>query len=1096
MMPFNETIQFTFKGRDQLSGPTANAQRRIDALGGSFRKSMMVATAFGTVIGQALGGGLLAVGNAFRNGYRDAQTYNQLIRQTGAVLKATGGAAGVSVNHVLKMASSLESLSLVDENLIVNAENVLLTFRRIQNVTGKGNDIFDQATKAALNLSLAMHEDLQTAAVQVGKALNDPVDGMNNLRRIGVTFSRDQQNVIKNLEKTGHHLEAQKMILAELTKEFGGTAEAAGKGLPGALFRLKDALTDAFRDLFRKYEPGLARFATWLAKGVPGALHATISALDAVGQFIVKSVVPELTKLLKEYGPKIAKAFGEARDRAIEVWREYSPKVVKLLGQARDKAVVLWKQYGPKVAKVLDEAKDDIRAAFNKIKGLDWNRILGNAKDIATKVAKIATDVGTEIGKDAKEWGGKILDGINTGLKTGDWKPLGKTVGEGLATALKNSASAASKIAGAVEGWMANVNWYDVGTTAAKFAVPFAVGFVTDFVNNLFDYVFTHPMDTAKLALAIIPAGKFLRAFGPLRRLIEKLPFGKWISDHILAAGAAVFDGIKTFVKGIGEGMWVEFKNEFPRIGGKIEGIFKGGFKGMLERTGTWLNQKAKDLATAIGTGIGKGVNSVIHAVGDVVREINKPFLKPEAWLLEKGIGIMNGLKTGIGKVAGAVAKKVQDIKNAILDKFAKPGVWLLDKGSQFIDGLKKGIDRAKGAALRNLQDFVNNIKGKFTTAKNWLLDRGSQLIDGIRRGWNRGFGAVMGRVTDLKNRITGFFKGAFNWIFNDGWRVVEGFFSGMGAKLRGAYNWVRDNLYEPVKNAIVSLFKIQSPSKVMMGLGAHVIGGFVKGLLLHNPVKTITGVGVSALGALASLVGKGAIAISRIPMNVLGKLSNFLFGGSMPMGGPIGQKLSGSYGPFPAAVARWAPLVMQGLRANGLSPLLLGKVLKQLQTESGGNPFAVNNWDVNARRGTPSKGLMQVIGPTFGRWHYPGTSWDIFDPRANIFAALRYAKARYGPGLSFLGQGHGYDTGGVAAGSGWWFKGPQKERVLSPRQTVAFERFLSRGGLAGRGGGGGDIHIHLNAPNYVGSRQELMDELYRLARQGRLRQVVTMATS
>ncbi|PKV83082.1 transglycosylase-like protein with SLT domain [Streptomyces sp. TLI_146] len=71
--------------------------------------------------------------------------------------------------------------------------------------------------------------------------------------------------------------------------------------------------------------------------------------------------------------------------------------------------------------------------------------------------------------------------------------------------------------------------------------------------------------------------------------------------------------------------------------------------------------------------------------------------------------------------------------------------------------------------------------------------------------------------------------------------------------------------------------------------------------------------------------------------------------------------------------------------------------ILRNIKRESGGNPRAVNNWDSNARAGTPSKGLLQVIDPTFRRFHVAGTAWDIFDPVANIAAACNYAAHTYG---------------------------------------------------------------------------------------------------
>ncbi|CAM5240614.1 MULTISPECIES: transglycosylase SLT domain-containing protein [Streptomyces] len=69
----------------------------------------------------------------------------------------------------------------------------------------------------------------------------------------------------------------------------------------------------------------------------------------------------------------------------------------------------------------------------------------------------------------------------------------------------------------------------------------------------------------------------------------------------------------------------------------------------------------------------------------------------------------------------------------------------------------------------------------------------------------------------------------------------------------------------------------------------------------------------------------------------------------------------------------------------------------RNILRESSGNPNAINNWDSNAVKGTPSKGLLQVIDPTFQAYHVPGTSTDSYDPVANITAACNYAADRYG---------------------------------------------------------------------------------------------------
>lgn len=127
---------------------------------------------------------------------------------------------------------------------------------------------------------------------------------------------------------------------------------------------------------------------------------------------------------------------------------------------------------------------------------------------------------------------------------------------------------------------------------------------------------------------------------------------------------------------------------------------------------------------------------------------------------------------------------------------------------------------------------------------------------------------------------------------------------------------------------------------------------------------------------------------------------------------------ISQAVGNVGSGVQRWAGLVSQALNMEGLNPGLLHNVLFQMQTESGGNPNAINLTDSNAAAGDPSRGLMQTIMSTFLAYHWPGTSFNIYDPLANISAALNYARHRYGPSLMSggmgIGSGHGYALGGL----------------------------------------------------------------------------------
>lgn len=114
------------------------------------------------------------------------------------------------------------------------------------------------------------------------------------------------------------------------------------------------------------------------------------------------------------------------------------------------------------------------------------------------------------------------------------------------------------------------------------------------------------------------------------------------------------------------------------------------------------------------------------------------------------------------------------------------------------------------------------------------------------------------------------------------------------------------------------------------------------------------------------------------------------------------------------SGVERWRNVAIRALKMTGqYSTANLNALLNQMRTESNGNPNAVNNWDINAKNGTPSKGLLQVIDPTFRQYAMPGFNSNIFDPLSNILASIRYALSRYGS-LRAAYRGVGYANGGI----------------------------------------------------------------------------------
>ncbi len=163
--------------------------------------------------------------------------------QVNAVLQSTSGIAGVSADEIEQYANSLSRVSGVDDEIIQRGEALLLTFTKI------GKDSFPQATEAALNMSVAMGTDLQSSILQVGKALNSPIEGASALRRVGVQLTDQQEDQIKAFMAVNDIASAQKIILDELQVEFGGVAEAMGDTTTGAANKLENAMGNLWAEM-------------------------------------------------------------------------------------------------------------------------------------------------------------------------------------------------------------------------------------------------------------------------------------------------------------------------------------------------------------------------------------------------------------------------------------------------------------------------------------------------------------------------------------------------------------------------------------------------------------------------------------------------------------------------------------------------------------------------------------------------------------------------------------------------------------------------------------------------------------------------------
>ncbi len=274
--------------------------------------------ATGTMLGQLSAGALQNIGAGIVSVGKDilgsALSAEQAQAQLNAVLESTGSQAGVTASQVNELANSLSQVTMFEDDAIIGGESMLLTFTNI------GADVFPTATQTMLDMSQALGQDLTASAMQLGKALNDPVQGVTALRRVGVQLTDDQEALVKKMMEMGDVAGAQKIILEELQKEFGGSAEAAGQTMAGQLEILNNEFDNVKEDLGTAFLPvlkdlvGIAKdlmpylqqAVQWfssLPTPVKGGAAAVLAIVAALAPLI--GVISSVVSIIGVVGPAI-----------------------------------------------------------------------------------------------------------------------------------------------------------------------------------------------------------------------------------------------------------------------------------------------------------------------------------------------------------------------------------------------------------------------------------------------------------------------------------------------------------------------------------------------------------------------------------------------------------------------------------------------------------------------------------------------------------------------------------------------------------------------------------------------------------------------
>ena len=464
-------------------------------------------------------------------------------------------------------------------------------------------------------------------------------------------------------------------------------------------------------------------------------------------------------------------------------------------------------------------------------------------------------------------------------------------------------------------------------------------------------------------------------------------------------------------------------------------------------------------------------VNGFKSKYDDFTKSINdwytnsvKPWFTTKKW---SEIG--GGIKSGLGDINDWMNDKFGSARKSVNDNFSDVGTWFANRKSD-VQNAQSSISTWFGTKYKDARGYVNSA---FSNVGTWFGGRKSDIQNNMKSvsGWFKStFQTAYKGVTDSFGKIGNFFKGigkeikkpiigamkailkGVNWVYEKLGGGKNHFNVAQLDKYANGTNGVSHDTVGIVNDQAGSTYRemVQFPNgKTIIPKGRNVMLPMPKGTKVLPADQTASlmnmphfkkGIGNffgSAWAKFKDFTGNIADYISnpkKLIQMAIDKFTDFssylepgLSMAKNAVRGTVGiatkfikDKLKGfggsgssvNYKPS-AGVEQWRATAKKALElTNQFTEANLNRLLMQMKSESGGNPNAINNWDINAKMGIPSKGLMQVIDPTFRAYAMKGFDKNIYDPMSNILAAIRYTLARYGS-LERGWKGHGYANGG-----------------------------------------------------------------------------------
>jgi hypothetical protein len=709
-----------------IAGDAKGAKDAMDDVeGGASRLGSRLGSALGgaaKVIGVAAVGAVVGVGIALKGSYDAAVEAEKVSRETERVIQTTGGAANVTAGDVANLAKSISGMTGTSREAVAGVENLLLTFTNVKNVAGEGNDVFNRATGLALDMATVLGTDASGAAVQLGKALNDPIKGITALSRAGVSFTAEQKDQIKTLVEHGNSLEAQKLILGELQKEFGGAAAAAATPME----KLQNTIHNFQVELGEKLIPIVNAVVGWIGERLP----AVFDVLGGVLQTAVQGV-----------------------QGFVSVWNNVGDGATELSGfsGAMESAAITLRHFYDEVAAfvstsvlpALSSAIDTLRNAAMTAWG--WVPIvsgwLDNHKEILVGVAGVI--------------GGALI--IAIGAYTVSMASAAVATIAATWPILAILAAAGALAAGVAYLWnnwdtfrnviQAVVTWL-VANVPPIFETVRAViqNFIETVLMPMIGYIQQNSEQLANI-------GKVLLAVVGIIVGVVVVAFAALVigSIALTAAAAAVVIGFVALIAvlyNVVQVVWDVFNNVRDALGGVIDW-----FENVI--------QIGWDLAQNIGSAIADVIRwfyNLIQVAWDLAQNIGSAIADAIRWL--NSVGVAAGdMAAAVGGKVGEVIGWFLGLPGRIQGAIGDLGGLLVNAGRSILEGLVRGFEGALGwakdriggglSSIRNLFPFSPAKEGPFS-GRGWTTYSGQAIAEGLAAGMMARGGLVSSAADQL----------------------------------------------------------------------------------------------------------------------------------------------------------------------------------------------------------------------------------------------------------------------------------------------------------------------------------------------------------